>query len=754
MVAVVAAAADVAVTAPAAVLAAVPAVVHVAAPAVVSSIASSFALSDTAGFLWLALKPRIPSIKWEKSLHRQTKADLQGLFRSKIWNDGQIDVHKMTVNMMAYNRERGSERRSRMSGLNASMRLKVKRDSFFFPESDGSVYFRNNIGTFRMEGSMMQQWVEMLMPMFNGEHTLEELTDGLPQQYRDRVFDIAKSLYQNGFVRDVSQDRPHQPDDRILQTYGAQMEFLNEVADSGAYRFMCYRQAKVLAIGSGAFLVSLISALLDSGLPTFHYLITDAVATNRGRVEELAEHARRTDPDVAIEELAVPITEIDSWRQAVQAFDWIVYTSQSGDLEELQLLDTICKEEGKWLLPALLVHQVGLAGPLAAPDAKGFWESAWRRLHQPALFKDSYLHSYSPTAGAMLANVTVFELFKKVTAVSDSELENSIYLLKLETLEGNWHTFLPHPLVGGLQPVKRIEALDQHLEEYQEKDERNGLIHYFGTLTSTETGIFHIWDEEELTQLPLAQCRIQAVDPLTEGPAELLPAMVCTGLTHEEARKEAGLAGIEAYVSRMVGSTEWQGQVGVGAGETVAEGVCRGLQAYLYEEGKRQLRDQMPTVRQVQLGPIEDERCQFYMKSLTMMQGTPVIGLGREVCGFPVVWVGSGGRWHGSVGLNLTFALRKSLQQALCQPQNKGEVRTPQTIEVDSVHLVEGEQRGLSISIPTCKESMQTEDLQSAMQVLKAHGKRLELYDLAQEPFLKEELAGVYGVLLREEESS
>ena len=75
--------------------------------------------------------------------------------------------------------------------------------------------------------------------------------------------------------------------------------------------------------------------------------------------------------------------------------------------------------------------------------------------------------------------------------------------------------------------------------------------------------------------------------------------MVCTGLTHDKARKEAGLAGIEAYVSRMIdllvatlppqqkveGSTiESQEFVGIGAGETFAEGVCRGLQKCLTEE--------------------------------------------------------------------------------------------------------------------------------------------------------------------------
>jgi hypothetical protein len=43
--------------------------------------------------------------------------------------------------------------------------------------------------------------------------------------------------------------------------------------------------------------------------------------------------------------------------------------------------------------------------------------------------------------------------------------------------------------------------------------------------------------------------------------------------------------------------------------------------------------------------------------------------------------------------------------------------------------------------------------LQSALQVLTQNRKRIMVFDLAVEPFMKEELAGAFGVLLREEES-
>ena len=57
------------------------------------------------------------------------------------------------------------------------------------------------------------------------------------------------------------------------------------------------------------------------------------------------------------------------------------------------------------------------------------------------------------------------------------------------------------------------------------------------------------------------------------------------------------------------------------------------------------------------------------------------------------------------------------------------------------------------LEIPSCEEITQLELLQSSIQVLNQNSKRLFVYDLAFEPFLKQELAGVFGVQVREEES-
>jgi putative thiazole-containing bacteriocin maturation protein len=652
-----------------------------------------------------------------------------------------------------------------LTNLTPSMRLKVKRDTFFLPDSHNGVYFRNNISSFRMEGASIDKWVEKLIPIFNGEYSLSDITKGLAGPYRDRVYEIADTLYRNGYVRDVSQDRPHQLVNSVLKRYASQIEFLNSFGDSGAYRFQRYREAKVLAIGSGPILVSLVSALIESGLPKINVLITDSVPTNRQRLIELEEHGRQTDHEISVKEITLKNGQGNSWREIVQPFHSILYVSGEGNVEELRALHSLCRIEKKLFLPAISLKKVGFAGPLVHPDSKGCWESAWRRIHQTALGNDMQMDDRSSVAEAMLANVIVFELFKQVSSETEIDPSNQFYLLNFKTMEGNWHPFIPHPLVTGDITVRRVQDFDKILQNDLSIDRQSNLLLFFNQLTSKESGLFHIWDEEDLKQLPLAQCYVQAIDPLTEGPAKLLPKQICSGLTHQEARQESALAGIEAYIIQMVPlffksqsqnkeigrNLELQNFIGVGTGETFAEGVSRGLQRCLEEELKKQLLNHKISAFPVQLNVVEDNRCRFYLQALTTIQGSPIIALGEEVNGFPVVWLGINDRWYGSVGLNVTLALRRAVQQALMRAQNSTTYQTTQVLEVSSIHLEES--APLSIEIQSYEETAQFESVQKAMEILKMNRKQLFIYELEVEPFFKEILAGVFGVLIREEGS-
>ncbi|GIO28971.1 MULTISPECIES: putative thiazole-containing bacteriocin maturation protein [Paenibacillus] len=651
--------------------------------------------------------------------------------------------------------------------MNPSMRLKVKGDTFFLPDSNGGVYFRNNTGSFRMEGDMIDLWIEKLLPMWSGDYSMADLTDGLPEPHRVRVYEIAEVLLSNGFVRDTSQDSPHSLSEEVLRKYAGQIEFLDSLAGAGAYRFQTYRQANPIAVGSGPIFVSLVAALLESGLPRFRMLIMNRETTDCRRISELAATARLSDPEVEVEEIFPPNDGFPDWPEVVRLADSVLYVAQDDDPGELRALHAACRDAKKLLLPAIYLRQVGIAGPLVHPDSDVCFESAWRRIHRAALGDAGRPTAVSTTSEAMLANVVVFEWLKTVSGTTASELNGKLFLLNPETLEGEWHSLLPHPLVSGLRPAEPADPFDLPIEQRTKRKEADRLLSYFNRLTSAETGILHCWEEGDLKQLPLSQCLVQAADPLSEGPADLLPQIVCMGMTHYDARKEAGLAGIEAYVSRLAGVLKAAGPaqpdtaspiefqpheyVGVGAGETVAEAVLRGLQKCLFEELKSRSESSVPSVYRIELSKVDDGFSRYCLRVMSTMRDAPVIGLGQEVSGFPVVWVGTSGYWYGGVGVNRTTALREALRQALMRIQNDAADIQGQILERSSVKVEDALPQ--SLAIPGVDELEYGTMLQSVRQTLQSNRKRITVVDLSTEPFMKEELAGVYGVSLREEET-
>ncbi|OAT81952.1 putative thiazole-containing bacteriocin maturation protein [Bacillus sp. MKU004] len=635
-----------------------------------------------------------------------------------------------------------------MGKLDASMRLKVKRDTFYLPEPDRGVYFRNNQCSFRMEGSGIDQWVEKLLPMFNGEYSLEYMTNGLPDAYKNRVMEIAEVLHANGFVRDVSRDLPHGLPRHAVEKFASQIEFVDSLADSGASRFETYRHSNVLAVGSGPFLTSLVSSLIESGTAKLQVLITDDAPTNRGRILEHVDHARQTDPELELHEVAF---SEDGWRETLKPFDSILYVTQNENLEELDRLQAICREDKKLFVPAVCHQQKGIAGPIIHPDSEAGWDSAWRRIHATALRKEEQGPAPSAIPAAMLANMIVFEAFKELTGVTKPTQRNRIFLLDTETLEGSWHSFLPHPLETGKRAAEAVRNLETRLEQGSERRDPEKVLYFFSLLTSKETGVFHVWEEGDTKQLPLAQCRVRPVDVLSGGPAELLDEMVCSGLTHEEARREAGLQGIEAYASRLARSIVpyRKGEyMAACTGATFAESVGRGIRKCLTDELRKRESVQPCAISRLELDEVEDERCRFYLKALTTMQGDPEIGVGEDVAGFPVVYVRGRNGWYGNADFTRTSALRKSLQHAIFQAQNGTDA-----FDAKPVAAVSAEGSAGRIAISGDEDGIQPDSLKEAIETLKRNGMRAAVYELEMEPVFKQELQGVFAVLLREEEA-
>lgn len=513
---------------------------------------------------------------------------------------------------------------------------------------------------------------------------------------------------------------------------------------------MSCQEKGVLAVGSGLFLHSLAEAWHESGLSKLTVFVTKSEPADMAELEKLREHALRSDPNASLHILSATGDEELEWRAIIEPFSFILYVSQHGGVEELRNLQQACIAERKPMIPAVALQGRGMAGPLLHPDGDGRWESAWRGIHSSVFPEEREPQSFSAAAAAVLSNLIVHEWQKAVTQEKETNCRNQCYILDPDTLTGIWHPIRPHPLVSGVGTARLVENIELSLETSHEPADPEEWFSCLGRLTSAATGILHAWEEAELIQLPLAQCLVQPVDPLSEGPARLLPAIIRSGLTHEEARREAGLAGLEAYAARLMprlfpGLVSSQREnIGIGAGCSIAEAVERGFRACLttaWAKRMRMLPDKLAVTR-IECGQIEDVRCRYYLQALRMTEGEPELALGEPLLGCPVVWVHSGCSWHGSADLDLILALRQSLQKALTKTEGPA-----------SSSVMWKEDKAQDITVSSSDPLKHASWVLTAIQRLNQRHQRVEVFDMRSESFLGTGPFVIYGVRLGEEES-
>ncbi|XID94717.1 hypothetical protein ACF3MZ_09460 [Paenibacillaceae bacterium WGS1546] len=440
------------------------------------------------------------------------------------------------------------------------------------------------------------------------------------------------------------------------------------------------RDVRVMAIGEGTFLDRLARTLADSGIRNVERLRWDRTSS------------------------------VEDWRVRVRAADGVLVVGQSLNPEAIRRIYRACREERKICAAAVCAGRTGLAGPLALPGAEADWESAWRRLRQSALRSGAMHPAERDTVEEMLSNVIAHGMLRSIADGPPTELEGSLYLLDSQTLEGGYHAFEPHPIATGALSVERIPDWTGELRKGERwRAEAAAAAQSLGRLVSPATGILHLLEEGDLSQLPLPRCRIQAADPLSEGPARSLPPLVCSGLTHDEARKEAGLSGLEDYLMALIKADFTRGNdqapsLETGVGATFAEAVLRGLGKCLRRELRERSAARHPLVFAEREAVVADPASRYYAQAIAAMGEEPKLGYGESLLGFPVAWVGAGGAWHGCAGWNRTEARRSALEQALHRLLDPAEAIRLPGVEARSVSLVgDGESRDAEEARPPAK---------------------------------------------------
>jgi bacteriocin biosynthesis cyclodehydratase domain-containing protein len=492
---------------------------------------------------------------------------------------------------------------------------KLKGDTFFIPTPDG-IYFRNNQGSFKIKGKVVYRWIESLAPYLTGEHSLAKITAGLNSEKQAMVNDLVNTLLKQGFLKDLSQDLPHNLSQTERETYAAEIAFVDSFCDSAAARFERFREQQVLLTGSGLTLTALVKASLKSGLRQVAVITTPECETNTRRHQEYLDLFHKGDPRQTLTEIDAPAWDNEAEvLSRLSPFDTIIHVSDRPMLARASMLNRLCVTYNKNLLQAVIVDDRAWIGPLVRGQGQdagsaqgtapttGCWECTMLRLQGNLTNMQAQLPLYafqdqttyeanertgeiggtrtgeiggtrtgaSPVPTAFVANMLSFEIFKSVTEAGPVETKGHLIEVNLETLRTQKHAFMPHPLCHTCQhPEPRTAA--QFLETIQQLEQgeeaRVGIVpradptepsadedRFSKQVTpcfETRLGLFSSLDEGDLVQLPLSVCKAVVSNPMPQEQTTNPPAVLGFGFSFGAARKRAAQRACEVYTANLV----------------------------------------------------------------------------------------------------------------------------------------------------------------------------------------------------------
>ncbi|HEU4389202.1 MAG TPA: TOMM precursor leader peptide-binding protein [Blastocatellia bacterium] len=366
-------------------------------------------------------------------------------------------------------------------GNPSSIRPKLRQDSIFLPTDEG-VLFKNHTTEFVIKGTSVYRWVAALVPLLNGENTLENICSQLDSAQCGMVTRIVRVLLEKGIVINRALDAIILPD-AIHKRFADQIEYIAHYAGERVGGFAAFRNTRLLIVGSGISFISLAGCLLRNGLERLFLCPTEHSADVLEPISREICSLRESGVDASLSLLeyskCVP--------ESLSEFEMVVYCADWPRLRELELLNSQCRRAGVAFLPGLIFRQLTIAGPLVRPATPGCWlcgmtrmfsysagdygQSFWTEFSLASEFLKPSCHFSVPPAKA-LGNSIAFEIFKFFGAYSAAETDGALLVVNTETLEPTRIPVVPYPL------CPCCSSNDPQLERRRLQETVGGLIDF------------------------------------------------------------------------------------------------------------------------------------------------------------------------------------------------------------------------------------------------------------------------------------
>lgn len=415
------------------------------------------------------------------------------------------------------------------------MKPKMKSYVYYAPLDEG-VYFKGWSTEFIVKGKNLYPFIEQLVSCLDGNHTIEDIINGLDERKATFVKQIIEELMKRDMLtnQDMNQGTISEMEERIyLQT----ITYLEDRVAQARDEFIKFRNKTILLRGNGFGLKALLRSLLKLGLRNIFVSLESEDSSDYQELQKVVVNWKDNDQEVNVE-----CVSGDEMKDGVflhsTPIDLSIYINDH--ISSVHSIKSDMEQMNSYQIPHIiagLIEGQCVIGPLTTEDSKHCWLCAYDTL---SLHKEQDdLESYRdyPTRLIMIGNVVALEAFKYLTELPDFQLMHQVISVD-EYLETSFHTIVPSPICQHVQTNKANEDIRTEDELKRVED-----------FIDSYTGIVQRIEPEKLWQIPYPH--IKGVVKLPNRMSGQQIKIVSYGSDIEEARLNLIKKGLLIYTKSV-----------------------------------------------------------------------------------------------------------------------------------------------------------------------------------------------------------
>jgi bacteriocin biosynthesis cyclodehydratase domain-containing protein len=255
------------------------------------------------------------------------------------------------------------------------VRVKL-RDDLMSVRTDDGVFLETGVGSTRLTGAAAHGLIQRLAPHLDGGVTLETLTAHLPAAQRALLTDMATMLVQRGIARDLDAEPAHRLQDWELDRFRQAIAFVEHVTSTAPlHHFETFRNGRVLLVGGGDGMLTVVSTLLELGLRSATVLRTPEARTDDEAYRRIIDRHRHEDPSGELRMLDDAVAVDD--RNLLAGYDAVLHCADRPMPARALALTRAARAAGVPVLHAFPTDdKAAWIGPSTGGDGGGCWECA------------------------------------------------------------------------------------------------------------------------------------------------------------------------------------------------------------------------------------------------------------------------------------------------------------------------------------------------------------------------------------------